>query len=395
MYFYLNFFRFTPTTPTDLVNHLTGLPTPVFFLQDTITLFFFNLLDVYLGFVDNKLMSSIKNTSPVFLELFSVHNETNLLIYSSILLDFFYNFNNIILLNFNLDQTLQSVFNTYHIGNYVCEEFFYKTLSISFFKNQVITYNSSLFFFILLMFFYFFLIWSFIFLGDGFSGGAQSEKKLDNYNTSISYLVESEKELGSADDMFIGICILICTYGWFFFGTIFFNFFSGVNLYYVYIGFPLFLFSVLSMPSNMLWNYGVVFPVFLRGAGNTTIFFLEFMYDILATTIMYIRLIVQNVRFLLMFFAFFECYEFFFNYIFIIKTNYFFNFTFYLNSDFFSLVLHFLNFIVFFIYNIFHLLYTIVSHFFAYLILVFWFFSFLYTTFLSEKLEYYFKKLKQ
>lgn len=227
----------------------------------------------------------------------------------------------------------------------------------------------------------------------------KNEKIFDDYNTNVNYLVESEKELGSLDDMFLGISIFICIYGWFFGANFIFYSLNYSESYFIYVGFPILLLIVLGMPFNMIWDYGLTFVTFLRGSSNTTIFSLEFMYDLLATAIMFIRLVVQNVRYLLMFFAFLEFFEFFASYSFLYEDMFyssdktFFDFmsTTNLASFFFNNFAQILTFSVLYIYNMAHLLYTVLSHFFAYLILVFWFFSFLYTTFFYEKLENFFK----
>lgn len=312
---------------------------------------------------------------------------------TSLYLDYFYHLNNLFdyYFSINNDFNAELMFNFYYLHKFAEYKYFYNTSLGYIFNNQIVSHNIWSLLLLVLLVFYCILVWSYVFFGGNFSKNFDSERSYDEYNNIVSYTVESEKELGAVDDMFVGISVLICIYGWFFFGTIFFNFFSSISLQYVYIGFPLFICCVLGMPSNMLWNYGILFPVFLRGSSNTTIFILEFMYDVLATTIMFIRLIVQNIRFLLMFFAFFECYEFFYNFIFIVKNSYFFDLSNNSQDIFYVFITNFLNLTIFYTYNIFHLMYTIVSHFFAYIVLVFWFFSFLYTTFLNDKLENYFK----
>lgn len=297
--------------------------------------------------------------------------------------------------NFPEQFTFESAFSNHYIKSFLQENSSYKFLSVSFYKNQIFCYASWFTFMLSVIMVISFIIWVFSLVSYVVNTFFKNEKTYDNYNVVANYLVESEKELGSLDDMFVGISILICIYGWFFFSTFFFNFFSNISLSHLYVGFPLFLFIVLGMPTNMLWNYGILYPVFLRGSSNTTILSLEFMYDILATGIMYIRLIVQNVRFLLMFFAFFECYEFFLNTMFITRSYYFYTPTDFSINSFFMFFSSLVNFIIFYVYNIGHLLYTIISHFFAYLVLVFWFFSFLYTTFFEEKIEVYFKSKRK
>jgi hypothetical protein len=64
-----------------------------------------------------------------------------------------------------------------------------------------------------LIIFYFFIICIYFIFSNKINIIYKNEKMYDESNTVISYLVESEKELGALDDMFIGLSILICIYG--------------------------------------------------------------------------------------------------------------------------------------------------------------------------------------
>ena len=314
-------------------------------------------------------------------------------LHTSVILDYYYYLTDVYChyFNFSSELYLDSPLGNYSANMLISLDSVYKFLPMNFFENQLVSYSSWALLLIYLIFLYFILIWVYLFITNKVNTVFKNEKVYDDYSTTISYLVESEKELGSLDDLFIGISILITMYGWFFFGTIFFNFFHSTAFSHIYIGLPLFFFIILGMPSNLILDYGTLFPVFLRGSSNTTIFTLEFIYDILAVGVMYTRLVIQNIRLVLMFFAFFECYEFFFNYTFIIKNFYFYDTGYSVLMSFFKFLPLLLNFIILYIYTVGHLVYMIISHFIAYLVLIFWFFSFLYTTFLEEKLEVYFK----
>jgi len=312
-------------------------------------------------------------------------------VYSSLLIDFIYSVSNYTSISYNFNFTnnfnefshlisLKTMFNNHN---------FYKFLSINIFNNQIISYNSWIYLLYLIFVPYFLFIFFYVLFNSSLKTQLQSEKTFDIYNTTIRYLIESEKELGSVDDMFLGVAILITIFGWFFFGTIFLNFFSKITVQSLYLGFPLLMISIFSVPLNMIWNYGILFIAYLRGSSNTTILLFEYILDVVCVSIIFIRFLVQNVRFLLMFFAFFECYNIIFDFTIVSKNYYFYNLDY---SIFFNIFYNLLNMVIFYIYNVYHLLYTILSHFFNYLILIFWFFSFLYTTFLSEKLEVYFKK---
>jgi hypothetical protein len=56
-------------------------------------------------------------------------------------------------------------------------------------------------------------VWFYLFFGENFNKNFINEKSYDEYNNTINYVIESEKELGSIDDMFVGVSILICVYG--------------------------------------------------------------------------------------------------------------------------------------------------------------------------------------
>lgn len=353
---------------------------------------FFNFKNLFLSYNKNffSIFDALDNN--IFNWYAAILDNNNALYLSSII-DYFTGVGSVYSFYFSFENSfsLDSMFNNFFILNKLNDVFFYNLLNVSIFKFHLSNYNSWVLFFYSFVLYYFFLMWFYIIFSYKFKVIFKNEKLYDNYNTVITYLTESEKELGSLDDMFVGIAILIMVYGWFFYGVIFLNFFLNSGLSYMFVGLPLFLLTVLGMPSNLIWNYGIKFPVYLRGASTTTILFLEFMYDVLAASIMFIRLIVQSIRFILMFFAFFECYEFFINSIFIVKNFYFTVPVNSLSGFIYNFLIFFTNFVVFYLYNVGHLMTTILSHFFAYLILVFWFFSFLYTTFLEDKFENYFK----
>lgn len=224
------------------------------------------------------------------------------------------------------------------------------------------------------------------------------EDIFNNYNNSTKFVIESEKEIASVDDLIPLMAGFLSMFSFFFIASsyILSEPFSLEGIFCM--GFPSFFFFIIFMPINLVYDGGNHTSFFLRGACNTTIFLLEFLYDILCTTIMFIRLFIQNIRFVLMFFAFLEICEFIYN-------TTFFEYFLYSNiklsflknsqkSFVMSIIANlemFLNIFIFYFYNIAHLLYETISHFFAYIILVFWFFFFLYTTFLNNRLEKYFK----
>jgi len=64
------------------------------------------------------------------------------------------------------------------------------------------------------------------------------------------------------------------------------------------------------IPIFLLFDYGMHFITYLRGAGSSASLFMEFIYDCIAFLAFFIRLSVQNVRLLLIILTFFSLYEF-------------------------------------------------------------------------------------
>ena len=54
---------------------------------------------------------------------------------------------------------------------------------------------------------------------------------------------------------------------------------------------------------------GLAFSHYVRGAGNSSNFLFETLLDFIAVSVIFIRFFIQNIRFILIFFAFFELYE--------------------------------------------------------------------------------------
>lgn len=218
----------------------------------------------------------------------------------------------------------------------------------------------------------------------------------DDRAANSTYLAESEKELGAVDDflfVFLSLCVVYALYAGFFF----FYSFGIENMLFVIstFGFPLLIITAFSLPVNFLWDCGVGFVAYLRGSGNTTFFALEFMYDTLAVAIMFIRLSIQNVRFLLILFAYFEMFEYLDGLYLLNERSWAFFQALYSNlqtasttsSALYIVLLSFPAAVIHAIYILVHLFYTFFSNFTCYIVLLFWFFSFLYTMFYNETME--------
>lgn len=221
------------------------------------------------------------------------------------------------------------------------------------------------------------------------------DKFCDRIQFTGTKTLESEKEFSSVEDYLTIIAYYIVVFFWLLLVIIYLNF-LGLFKYPSLLAFmPVLLIIVLSMPMNLVIDCGYYFTAYLRGVGSTTILLLECLYDVLATLIMFVRLLVQHIRFFLMFFAFYELMEFCYwnslgtiNYnepLYIIFTENIFYFRFYMDMTYFAMDA--LIQVIKFCYEMAHYLFILTSQFFAYFGLVFWLFSFLYTSFFDVKLE--------
>lgn len=112
---------------------------------------------------------------------------------------------------------------------------------------------------------------------------------------------EAEKEIFSADDAVYLVLVLF-----FFFGAYFGFLFLGLATYVndaslFYWGLPIFALLLLFIPFNLLFDFGLLFSLYLRGSSKTSSFFAELCYDYIGVVAFFTRLTVQFVRLVLMF----------------------------------------------------------------------------------------------
>lgn len=60
----------------------------------------------------------------------------------------------------------------------------------------------------------------------------------------------------------------------------------------------------------LLYDYGIYFLVYLNGVSKSSYILIEFLFDCIAISIYFLRLLVQNVRLIFMLFTYFELHEF-------------------------------------------------------------------------------------
>lgn len=79
---------------------------------------------------------------------------------------------------------------------------------------------------------------------------------------------------------------------------------------------PGIFYVVFSIPTYLMYDYGLYYGTYLRGASISSFFLYEFGYDIIMICVFYIRLALQAIRLVLMFIACASYYDYimFYNY---------------------------------------------------------------------------------
>lgn len=215
-----------------------------------------------------------------------------------------------------------------------------------------------------------------------------------------AYLDEIEEECGQLEDITTYVVYFLVFVLWFFF----FNIFAGaIILKYINWLFALFLFIItlgLIVPSSLLTQIGLAFAQYIRGSGRSTSLIFETLLDFVSVSVIVIRFFVQNVRFVFIFVAFFEYYEYIDGKIHPLSNMLLPHITWrgYWLGEFkhwywFEILLQIFIQTVQYIYFVGHLIITYIAQLSIYIILSFWIFFFLYTTFaLPSKEKYFFFK---
>lgn len=207
-----------------------------------------------------------------------------------------------------------------------------------------------------------------------------------------------EQEYGSYDDYKFFVFFLVqmlMWYCWVFFIGYTFVLQSESQLVLLTLSVMI---TILTIPVRLLWDFGLAFGMYVRGASSSSNLVVEAFFDIIGVIIIFTRFVVQNIRFLLVFVAFFELFEWSsstaeIGYILELATSVNGNMDIYTAIESQTLFVYLLNIIkISFIY-LYHLLHLIIVSFMqigVYLVVSFWLFFFLYTSFSKITLDSYF-----
>lgn len=231
-----------------------------------------------------------------------------------------------------------------------------------------------------------------------YNSSVREENTIDHDFLIANMTVESEEEIGSLDDMLLSILILSFIFMWYFYINCWAIIFAVPEFFFTIYLFPFLYYIIMCIPAFLAYDFGLYFVAYLRGVGGSPLIIVELLYDYIAFAAFYIRLIVQNVRLILMTFTFASFHEaiithgiekewiigdesFWDDVSKALKTP---------DGMTYFLIFKLSGHIIYFFYELFHTLFVVTAQFIAFFAMVFWLFLFLYTMFVSELQEKFF-----
>lgn len=309
-------------------------------------------------------------------------------IYSHHLFDFF----NLQYLNFYYDILLQNNFGYLLNINDNLKFNFLNFNILTIFKNFI---KLNVFLFIIYLIFFISYIQNYI----------QQLTSMNSF-TKLFILNETEKEVGPADDFFFFAVLFILTLTSFIISSFIVIMLNSSVFTWAFGSLLLISVLILTVPVNLFLDFGISFFVYIRSSASSSNLIKELLFDIISTFTVFIRFVIQNIRFLFIFSAIFELLEWVFSNnssLFLINYysnhNIFINFNisdyFYSNKNINLLIINSILFIILYLYYFLHLLFLLLVQITIYIGISIWLFFFLYSTKFLGKYEKYFvfKKL--
>ena len=251
--------------------------------------------------------------------------------------------------------------------------------------------------------FFLFIIYA-IFFTTNIENYLKQIKNISNL-TKLFILNASEKEVGPVDDYFFFAILFFLTITLFIFTSIIFILTQSKIFIWGLGGFFLLMLLILTIPVNLFIDFGINFCVGVRGSGTSNVLIKELVLDLLSASIVFIRFVVQNIRFLFIFFGIIELLEWVLSSTnsFIISTSYqdiniFLNYNLinsgYSTSSFNFLIINSILFLILYLYYFLHLLFLLLVQVTIYIGVSIWLFFFLYSSRYTTKLDKFFSHKK-
>lgn len=345
----------------------------------------------------------INSATNILLQLNNYNNINNNVFYS----DFFFNFINTFNLfnssnlTFSNINTTSSIFYLDLYYDYLIENNWAYLLIVNNYNFSLKNYF-SLFWFLKIFFkinIFLFVIYTIFFIS-----------YLENYTKQLLYLNnlvrlfilnESEKEVGPVEDFFFFAILFILTLCSFIIVSLLVIILHSSIFIWIFGSLLLISFLILTVPVNLFIDFGISFFVYIRGSASSSSLIKELLFDVISTATVFIRFVIQNIRFLFIFSAIFELLEWVFSNnssLFLINyytnNNIFVNFSVqdYLTStkNFNILIINSILFIILYFYYFLHLLFLLLVQITIYIGISVWLFFFLYSTKFLGKYEKFF-----
>ena len=236
-----------------------------------------------------------------------------------------------------------------------------------------------------------------------YSSSSKEESTVDSDYLSASITVESEKEIGSLDDILMPIIIIIYTFGWYFYLYCWNLFCCIPEIVLVFFFFPLLYYTILNTPTFLLYDFGILYNCYLRGIAPTPTMLFELMYDYIAVIAFYVRILTQGVRLALMFFTYASMHDYIlfmdYNHKYLTGNESIWEEISNINTSSSSITYFFLGVLpghlLYWVYEVFHTFFVVTGQLVAYFAMIFWLFLFLFTFFVLEKQESYFEERRK
>lgn len=153
------------------------------------------------------------------------------------------------------------------------------------------------------------LVYFIVFLFSYYDNPNSNDNTIDSDYLVSSMTVESEEEIASTEDLSLGLYLLVFMFGWYFYMNGAFILSNLPETAVIIYNAPSLFYMIAFMPLFLLYDFGIFFLSYLRGSSSTLSLMMELLYDYIAVAAFFIRLLVQNVRILLMIFVYFSFYE--------------------------------------------------------------------------------------
>lgn len=246
----------------------------------------------------------------------------------------------------------------------------------------------------IILFFFLVLLISLYF--SHYSSSVKEENTIDQDYLVAAMSIEAEEEIASIDDTSLVLVLLVYIFGWFFYVNGIYLLSNIPEISLIFYNLPFLYYMIVLMPLFLLYDYGIYFIAYLRGSSTVSSLLMEALYDYIALAAFYIRLLVQNVRLLLMTFTYFSLYECILTYVSftswfnVYETLWENNSYTYTNYSSYYFLLKLPTQLIYWLYELGHTFFVITAQFVAFFAMAFWLYLFLFTMFVAEQQEKYF-----